>query len=117
MSKSIVELLVGDLGEKRAYRQFMKRVDALPGDYGFAFKKIQHYLYYFGNAGCDMAMLADLVDLFETSAAEGKPVLDVIGGDVAGFCDELVRASAPDAVTPREKLNQEILAHFHREGK
>lgn len=117
MTKSIVELLLGDLEEKRAYRQFMRRVNALPKDYRFTFKKMQHYLYHFGSAGCDMALYTNLVDLFETSAAEGKPVLTVIGGDASAFCDELIRATAVDAFTSREKLNKEIMEHFHREDK
>lgn len=117
MAKSFVELVVGDLDEKRAYRQFMKRVDALPKDYRFAFKRIQKYLYNFGAAGCDMTTYTELLDLFEASAAEGKPVLDVIGSDVAAFCDELLRASAPDAATSREKLNEEIQEHFSGKEK
>lgn len=116
MSKSLIELLVGDLGEKRAYRRFMKRVNALPKDYRYAFKKMQNYLYYTDLTGCE-TLFTDLVELLEASAAEGKPVLEVLGGDVAGFCDELVRASVPNAVTPREKLNKEILEHFHKGGK
>lgn len=117
MAKSIIELLIGSLDEKRAYRRFMKRVNALPKDYRFAFKKIQHYLYNFGSPGCDMAMYNDLVDLFEASASAGKPVLDVIGRDVSGFCDALLLASSSGTLTPREKLNKEILTRFHREVK
>lgn len=117
MSKSIIELIIGSLDEKRAYRQFMKRVNALPKDYRFAFQKIQHYIYNCDLAGCDITMFTDLVELFETSASQGKPIFDVIGSDVSGFCDELVSASAVDAITSREKLNQEIQNHFHRERK
>lgn len=115
MPKSIIELVVGDLGEKRAYRQFMKRVNALPKDYRFAFKKIQHYIYHFSAVSYNMEMFTDLLDLFEASAAEGKAVLDVIGSDVAAFCDELIRAFTNNANTTREKLNQDILKHFYGE--
>lgn len=114
MTKSVVELLVGGLDEKRIYRRIMKRVNTLPKDYRFAFKKIQHYMYHFDSAGSDMNMFADLVDLFEASAAEGKPVLDVVGSDVCEFCDELIRASSIDTLTTREKFNKEILEWFHR---
>lgn len=115
MPKSIIELVVGDLGEKRAYRQFMKRVNSLPKDYRFVFKKIQHYMYNFGAVGCDMEMLTDLVGLFETSAADGKTAFDVIGSDLANFCDELIRASTNNTATTREKLNQEIFKYFNEE--
>ncbi|MEF9945253.1 MAG: DUF1048 domain-containing protein [Lachnospiraceae bacterium] len=116
MPKSFIELIVGDLGEKRAYQQVMKRANALPKDYRFTFKKIQQYMYNFGAVGCDITTFADLVDLLEVSAAEGKAVCDVIGSDVAAFCDELIRVSTNTATT-QEKLNQEIAEHFRKEGK
>lgn len=116
MAKFIMERLVGNLEEKRAYRRFMKRVSALPKDYRFAFYKMRSYLYNTDLSGCGM-LFSDLVELLESSAAENRPVLDVFGGDVASFCDELVRASAPDRLTAGEKLNREILEHFHGEGK
>lgn len=116
MGKSFIELIVGNLDEKRAYRQFMKRVNALPKDYSYAFKKMQNYLYYADLTGCE-TLFTDLVELLEVSAADGKPVLDVVGTDVAGFCDELVHASAPNTLTPRAKLNKEIMEHLRKGGK
>lgn len=115
MPKSMIELVVGNLEEKRTYRQMMRRVGKLPEDYRYTFKNIQKYMYNFGEAGCDMTMLLDLTELFEVSASEGKDVLDVVGSDVAGFCDELVSAAVPDVQTARQKLNQEILNYFEKE--
>lgn len=112
MSKSIVELLVGNLDEKRSYRTFMKRVNNLPKEYRFAFKKILKYSYYTDFCGFNMDMFTDLLELFETNSAQGKSVLEVIGKDVTGFCDELISASSPNRITSREKLNEEILSHF-----
>ena len=37
MFKSIKKLIIGDLDDKRKYKQIMKRVDDLPKDYSFAF--------------------------------------------------------------------------------
>jgi DNA-binding ferritin-like protein (Dps family) len=116
MPKAVLQLVVGNLEEKRAYRGIQKRVNALPKDYRFTLKKIQHYLYNFDVTGCDPAIFTDLVSLFETSAQEGKSVLDVIGGDAAAFCDELIRAASIDATTARERFNQEIYEHFYKEG-
>lgn len=117
MFKSFIQLIVGNLDEKRIYRQFKKRVNALPKDYRYAFKKIQHYLYYVDISGCDMSLFTDLVELFEDSAAHNKPVLDIVGNDVASFCDELVLASATKNPTTREKLNKEILDYFDKGEK
>ncbi len=119
MVDSFLNLVLGDLDEKKAYRQVMKRADALPEDYRFAFKKIQHYLYYFGEVGCSLDLYSDLIDLFEESAAQGKQVLDVVGEDVSAFSEQLVSALLTDAdtgQTPQEKFNEEIRQHFHKEG-
>lgn len=60
MPKSLLDYVVGDLGEKRAYRRFVKRVNALPKDYRCAFKKIRRYMFNFGGDGCRMEILTDL---------------------------------------------------------
>lgn len=125
MLDSIIKLIIGDMEDKRAYKQIMKRVDALPKDYRFAFRKIQHYMFSVGPPGGDMTiftdltMFTDLVDLFESSAADGKQVLDVIGSDVGRFCDEFMRASVNTENTEqlREKLNKEVMEKFKKEGQ
>lgn len=125
MLDSIIKLIIGDMEDKRAYKQMMKRIDALPKDYRFAFRKIQHYMFSVGPPGGDMTiftdltMFTDLVDLFESSAADGKQVLDVIGSDVGRFCDEFMRASVNTENTEklREKLNKEVMEKFKKEGQ
>ena len=59
--------------EKREYRDHMKRVDALPEDYQYLFKKIQSHMWQFaaGNGYDMMKVHYDLIDLFESGAAEG----------------------------------------------
>lgn len=123
MLGSIIKLIIGDIEGKRAYKRMIKRVDALPKDYRFAFKKIKHYMYSVGSLGADMTiftdltMFTDLIDLFETSAAEGRQVLDVIGSDVSKFSDEFMHASVSNTKTLREKINKEIMEKFNKEGQ
>ena len=120
MLDNFIKLIIGDLEEKREYKQMMKKVDALPKDYHYAFKKIQKYV---GGPGgnmtifTDMTMFTDLVDLFETSAADGRQVIDVIGSDVDKFCDEFMSAYLTNSLTSREKLNREIMEKFNQEGR
>mgnify|MGYP001098619032 CR=1 FL=1 len=114
MIKSILEVVLGDLDEKSAYCKKMKRVKALPENYRTAFRKIQKYLYHHGEEGWNMAIFDDLIDLFETSAADGKDLSDVIGNDAAKFCDELILAANTNRKTRRDKLNQEIAEYFDR---
>lgn len=114
MAQSFIDLVIGSLAEKRAWRGLMRRVNALPEEYRFAYQKILHYCYHFS---CDLPMLTDLLELFEACAAAGTPVLDVVGSDVAAFCDELIRASTAETVNTRDQLNREIFEHFHREDR
>lgn len=114
MAKSFIRWVVGDLNKKKAWQQLMKRVNALPKDYRFAYKKILNYGY---NYGFCCITQSDLLELFEESVAAGRPVLDVIGNDVAAFCDELIHANTDKATSIREKFNREILEHFHKGDK
>jgi DNA-binding ferritin-like protein (Dps family) len=97
--------------EKREFRQQQKRANALPQDYAYVYHQIQHYMWsHSGGDGMDtLPILADLLDLFETGAAEGKPVLDVTGEDVAAFCDELLRNAKTWTGNQREALNRDIM--------
>jgi DNA-binding ferritin-like protein (Dps family) len=98
--------------EKREYKRQMARVDALPKDYRYVYKKIQHHMWMFAaGSGYDMLRLHyDLIDLFESGAAEGKRVLEITGDDVAAFCDELLKDTQTYTGNWREKLNSDIAA-------
>jgi DNA-binding ferritin-like protein (Dps family) len=96
--------------EKWEYKQQMARLDALPEEYGYVFKKIQQYMWKFpSGAGYDMMKIHyDLIELFEAGAAEGKGVLDITGEDVAAFCDELLRSTKTWTENWAKDLNQDI---------
>lgn len=123
MLDNFIKLVIGDLDKKREYKKIMNRVNALPKDYRFAFKKIQKYMNIVGRADADIkifmdtTMLWDLVDLFETSVAEGRLLSDVVGTDVDKFCDEFMNAYSIKSETLREKLNREIMEKFNKEGR
>ncbi|THG29616.1 DUF1048 domain-containing protein [Naasia lichenicola] len=87
---NIIEKLVGDLGDKRIYREYKQRVKALPDGYRQAANALERYLLNLGptdDGKSLIAMLSDLADLFEQSAAAGTPVRDVVGADPADFAD------------------------------
>lgn len=109
MVKSFIELVVGNLEDKKEWKALKKRVKNLPEEYRYTYKSILKYSYYFT---CDMEMLINLIDLFEISVAEGKNVQDVIGKDIAEFCDELMKTTTVDKTTAHEKLNNDIAEYF-----
>ncbi len=98
------------VGEKKKYRQMVARVEALPEDYQYVYKKIQQYMWSLvAGDGYDMLELQyELLELFEAGAAEGKRVLEITGGDVAAFCDELLRNAKNYIDQRRESLNRDI---------
>ncbi len=124
MLDSVIKRIMGDLEEKKEYKEFTKRVNALPKEYRYAFKKIQHYMYCMGAPGGDMTIFNDLsvfiglVELFETSAADGKSVTQTVGSDVSKFADDFMAAySTHNPKNLREKLNREIAEYFSKEDK
>ena len=79
---------------KKQWRAHMARVKALPPDYQIVYKEIQRYLFKVGPADLpDGGLLSGIADFFEEGAAAGKGVLELIGSDVAAFCDDLVSGS------------------------
>ena len=96
--------------EKRRYKQVVARVKALPKDYRFMYDRIQRYMWnHAGGDGMDMIrVLADLLELFEAGAADGKPVLEVTGPDVAALCDELLGTTRTWTRHWHEALNRDI---------
>lgn len=99
------------IGDKNEYKDQMARVEELPKDYRFVFEKIHGYIWSFaGGDGSDMLKAQnELIELFETSAADGRHVLEVTGEDVAGFCDEFIRDAKKWTDNYSEKLNRKML--------
>jgi DNA-binding ferritin-like protein (Dps family) len=82
---------------KKQWRAHMARVKALPPDYQIVYKEMQRYLFKIGA----IDLLSGIVDFFEEGVAAGKGVLELIGNDVAAFCDDLAKDSpGPTATTP-----------------
>jgi DNA-binding ferritin-like protein (Dps family) len=107
----MLDMIKKMISDKKEYKMMMARVDALPEDYQFVFKKIQNYMWNF-SAGNGMDMLHmqyELIDLFESGAAEGRQVLEITGEDVASFADELVANAKTYYDKYREDLNQSIM--------
>ncbi|RFA23660.1 DUF1048 domain-containing protein [Subtercola boreus] len=87
---NLIEKVTGDLGDKKRYREYRARVKKLPEGYRLAAGALERYLLNLGpsDTGSSLiAMLNDLADLLEQSAAAGTPLREVIGTDPADFAD------------------------------
>ena len=107
---SVFKMILGVKEDKRKYREYQKRVDNLPADYSFVYRKLVDYMFRFiGGDGTDMTDLCcDLLEMFEAGAAEGRPVREIIGNDPAAFCDELIRSARTWTDKWRKSLNDSI---------
>lgn len=110
LSNSFINLIIGDLDEKRIYRQMRKREKALPSDYRFVYRRIYNYMMNRG-ANAD-----ELLELFEQSAAENKHIFDIIGDDVGQFCDNFIDENSIFASKMRNNLNKEISDYFREDS-
>ncbi|MCK6066318.1 MULTISPECIES: DUF1048 domain-containing protein [Microbacterium] len=84
------EKIIGDLGEKKRYLAYKARVKRLPEPYRQAAAALERYLLHLGpsDSGSSLvAMLDDLGDLLEQSAAAGTPIRDVVGSDPVSFAE------------------------------
>lgn len=101
---------------KREYKTQMKRVEAMPEDYRYVFKEIQHYMWQFASgAGYDMMELHyGLIDLFEEGISQGREVLEVTGEDVAGFADELLKSTRNYNEDRKDRINRKIKRNVER---
>ena len=93
---------------KKQWRAHLARVKALPPDYQIVYKEMQKYFFKVGPVDlADGQLLSGIVDFFEEGAASGKGILELIGDDVAAFCDDLIRNSRTYADIYQESLSGE----------
>ena len=77
---------------KKQWRVHTARVKALPPDYQIVYKELQRYLFKVGPVDLtEGPLLSEIVDFFEQGVADGKGVRELIGPDVAAFCDGLIK--------------------------
>ncbi|MFC4856753.1 DUF1048 domain-containing protein [Actinophytocola glycyrrhizae] len=79
---------------KKQWRAHTARVKALPPDYRIVYKEMQKYVFKVGAVDLPEGnLLAGIIDFFEEGVAAGKGALEVVGDDIAAFCDDLVHSA------------------------
>lgn len=112
-----IELLVGDLGEKKRWRQYKARVKRLPAGYRRAAKGLERYINSFGavdDGPTLVRMFEDLGDLLERSAADGLPIRDVVGDDPADFMETFLDTYRGNGKSWVEKERDRLAATIDR---
>ncbi|MBP2471656.1 DNA-binding ferritin-like protein (Dps family) [Crossiella equi] len=90
---------------KRQWRAHVARVKALPPDYRIVYQEMQKYIFKIGPVDLlDSDLLSGIVDFFEEGVAAGKGVIELIGEDVAAFCDGLLVGTRTHADAYQDSL-------------
>lgn len=93
---------------KRQWRAHVARVKALPPDYRIVYQEMQRYLFKVGPTDLTGSqLLPGIVDFFAEGAASGKGVLQLIGPDVAAFCDDLIKDTRTYADLHQEAISKQ----------
>jgi DNA-binding ferritin-like protein (Dps family) len=95
MAAKWIETLTGSLEQKKQYKQYKARIEALPEPYGTVAKALQRYFMYYGgvtDGETALTMLGDLADLCERAAADGTPVHEIVGDDPVEFAETFAQA-------------------------
>ena len=90
-----IEKLTGSLEQKRQYKHYRARIEALPEPYRSAAKALQRYFMYNGgivDPETILKMEGDFVELWERAAADGTPVRAIVGDDPVEFAEAFVQA-------------------------
>lgn len=103
----IINTIIGNLEEKREYKDNEARAKSLPAEYLTAYNEIKNYIFHTSGL-LTMSPLKSLVDLLEEAAASNQRVLEITGPDVAAFADELVHGEKSYFEQQRTKLNAKM---------
>jgi DNA-binding ferritin-like protein (Dps family) len=95
MAAKWIEALTGSLEQKKQYKVYKARVEALPEPYLATAKAIERYLMV--SAGVTdgdtlVTMFGDLADLWERAAADQTPVRAIVGDDPVEFAEAFAQA-------------------------
>lgn len=122
MAAKWYEFVTGSLEQKKQFKQYKARVDALPEPYRGVAKAVERYFLTVGGMtdGAKLVqMLSDSADLWERAAADGTPVRDIVGDDPSAFAAEFTAAySGTQWIDKeRERLNKAVDDAERSEGK
>lgn len=113
MAAKWIELLTGSLEQKRQFKRYRARIDALPEPYRTAAKALERYYLVYGgviDGETILKMWRDFVELWERAAADGTSVRAIVGEDPVEFAETFARAYSGKQWIDKERarLNKAI---------
>ncbi|MDQ0577337.1 DUF1048 domain-containing protein [Agromyces albus] len=95
MAAKWIEALTGSLEQKKQYKQYKARIEALPEPHRTAAKALDRYFMYYGgitDGDTLVTMLGDSADLWERAAIDGTPVSAIVGDDPVEFAETFAQS-------------------------
>ena len=95
MAAKWIELVTGSLDQKKRYKRYRARIEALPEPYGSAAKAFQRYFMYYGgivDGETSLTMMDDFAELWERAAADGTSVRALVGDDPVEFAETFAQS-------------------------
>jgi DNA-binding ferritin-like protein (Dps family) len=95
MTAKWIETLTGSLEQKKQYKLYKARLEALPEPYAATAKSFQRYFMYYGavsDGDTMVTMLNDFADLWEGAVADGTSVRAIVGDDPVEFAEAFVQS-------------------------
>jgi DNA-binding ferritin-like protein (Dps family) len=97
MAAKWIELVTGSLEQKKQYKRYKARIEALPEPYRAVAKALQRYFMYCGgitDGETAVKMFGDFADLWERAAADGTPVRAMVGENPVEFAETFAQTYA-----------------------
>lgn len=94
---SIIDTLLGSLEQKKQYREYKARMDALPEPHRTAATALHRYLMHYAgvtDGETSVVMMGDLVELWERAAADGRSVHEIVGAEPVEFAETFAQSYA-----------------------
>ncbi len=92
-----IEAVTGSLEQKKQYRGFKTRMDALPEPHKTAATALHRYLMYYAgvtDGETSVVMMGDLVELWERAAADATSVREIVGDEPVEFAETFAQSYA-----------------------
>lgn len=90
MAAKWIETITGSLEQKKQYRQYKARVQALPEPYRGSAKAFERYFMYNGgitDGDTLVTMLSDFADLMERASLDQTPIGELVGENPVEFAE------------------------------
>lgn len=119
MASKWIELVTGPFEDKKRWRRYKARKEALPAGYRTAIEGFERYFMYarpIANGEVLMQMHEDLADLIEGAAADETPIRAIVGDDPVEFADTFIENYADGQWLNKERRRlNDAIDHAARE--